>query len=331
MRVLDSSAMQIVLVTEGDGKLVGVVTDGDIRRGLLRGSSMDSPVTEIMNRTPKTLSPQETSAAARAAMLRYHVHSMPVVDGQGRVVDLRFLSDPRSGAFDEIPVVLMAGGQGKRLRPLTEDTPKPLLELGSKPILEHILDRFVAQGFRRFFISVNYLGHMIEGHFGDGTQWDVSIQYLREDQQLGTAGALTLLPEDISGPVIVMNGDLITGADFREIVHLHGETRAAATMCVREHRTQIEFGVVDTEGDFFRRVREKPVITQKINAGIYCLDQKAIRSIPKDEFYDMPTLFQELTERDHPCAIHQLNAVEWLDIGTPKEYERARALMEKRS
>ncbi len=329
LKLLDASAAQIVLVTDDDQRLLGVITDGDVRRGLLKGVTLDHTVDQVMNTAPKVLRPGDTAAAGRAAMLRYRVHHMPVVDADtNRVLNLRFLSDPRTGGFGDIPVVLMAGGEGRRLRPLTEDTPKPLLQLGSKPILEHILQRFISQGFRRFFISINYLGHMIEAHFGDGTHWDVSIEYLREDQKLGTGGALSLLPSYGDGPVIVMNGDLITGADFREIVHAHAETAAAATMCVREHRTQIEFGVVEAQGDVFVGAREKPTIAQNINAGIYCLSREAVDAIPEGEFYDMPSLFQDLTQADKRCGVHRLSAVEWLDIGTPKEFERARKMFE---
>ena len=324
LKVLDNSAAQIVLVADENCKLLGVVTDGDIRRGLLEGVNLEAPVERIMNKAPKVLNPGDSAAAGRAAMLRYGVHHMPVVDRSGKVVNLRFLSDPRSGEFRDIPVVLMAGGEGRRLRPLTAETPKPLLELGSKPILEHILQRFLNQGFRRFYISVNYLGHLIEEYFGDGSNWDAAIEYLREDQQLGTAGALSLLPNRAGDPVIVMNGDLITDADFREIVHNHSETGAAATMCVREHRTSIPFGVVDSEGDMFKGAREKPTITQNINAGIYCLSERALNKIPSNEFYDMPSLFKDLSEAQEQCCVYRLVAVPWLDIGTPIELERAR-------
>jgi len=324
LRVLDSSAAQIVLVTERDGKLVGTVTDGDVRRGLLNGVGLETSVSRIMNQSPRILRPRDSAAAGRAAMLRFGVHHMPVVDDDGRVVNLRFLSDLRTGGFADIPVVLMAGGLGTRLRPLTEKTPKPLLMVGTKPILERILERFVDQGFRRFYISINYLGHLIEGYFGDGSKWDVSIEYLREDQSLGTGGALSLLPDGAGDPLIVMNGDLIAEADFREIVELHTEAHVAATMCVREHRTLVPFGVVDADGGLFKNVREKPTITQRINAGIYCLSERALSVIPKNEFYDMPSLFQDLVSRDERCGVHPLVAVPWVDIGTPAELERAR-------
>ena len=324
LQVLNSSAAQIVLVTDEDNRLLGVVTDGDIRRGLLHGVDLTVPLSKVMNKTPKVLRPSDSAAAGRAAMLRYRVLHMPVVDDDGRVVNLRFLSDPRTGEFGDIPVVLMAGGQGKRLRPLTENMPKPMLRLGGKPILEHILQRFIDQGFRRFYISINYLGHMIEAYFGDGRKWDVSIDYIREEEQLGTAGALSLLPQGVGAPLLVMNGDLITDADFREIVHTHIENRVEATMCIREHRTQIQFGVVETQGDLFVGNKEKPTLAQNINAGIYCLGGGAIEAIPSRVFFDMPSLFQKLTESERRCGVYRLSAVPWLDIGTPDQLEKAR-------
>ena len=325
MQLLDLARVQIVLVTDTDGRLIGTCTDGDIRRALLAGKTLQDPVDLVMNRNPRTASETESNTAVRARMRRLGLLQMPVVREDGVVTNLVLLSDPRLEAYSDIPVVLMVGGLGTRLMPLTKNCPKPMLPIGGRPMLERIVDRFREQGFERFFFAVNYLSEMIEDYFGDGTRHDVSITYLREEEKLGSGGALSLLPRDLTRPMIVMNGDIITQLDFRHLLDLHEQMKAEATMVVREHRTAIPFGVVDFEGHVYRDVREKPTLVHHINAGIYCISPTALELIPKDTFFDMPDLFTELAVRHRNCGVYELHDL-WYDVGTHADFERAQSL-----
>lgn len=323
MQVLDQTSVQIVLVVDDQKRLLGTCTDGDIRRALLAGAEMDGLVSDAMNADPIVVKDTESPDQIRAMMRRNGIRQVPIVDKDQHVDGLFLLADPRTGTRQRAQIVLMAGGLGKRLRPLTENCPKPMLSIGGKPLLEGIISRFRDQGFKDFFISVNFLGHMIEEHFGAGDQLDVNISYLREDKQLGTAGALALLPEDAADTLIVMNGDLITELDFRMLIDAHEESGAVATMCIREHRTSIAFGVVESDGHKYINTVEKPTIVNHINAGIYCISKSALTTIPSDSFYDMPTLFSDLVKSEQPCAVFKVRDL-WYDIGNATEYEEAK-------
>lgn len=323
LAVMEKADMKILLLVDNAGKLLGTCTDGDIRRAIVRTGDANSPISEAANATPITVS-QETNPGDIDALLRKHdIHYVPVIDDAGTVVSLVSAEDRFPTNEMNVPVVLMAGGLGRRLRPLTEDCPKPLLKLGDKPILLRIMERFRDQGFRRFYISINYLGHMIEEYFGTGKDFGLEISYLREDERLGTGGALALLPDNMDEPFIVMNGDLITEMDFRRLVEHHRECQSIATMCVREHKTTIPFGVVTFEGSAYLGVKEKPALTHHINAGIYCLSKSALSVVPKGKEYDMPSLFSDLDERGDPCAVHVVHDA-WIDIGTQDQFNAAK-------
>ena len=322
LAVLDRSPVKIVLVVDTDGRLVGTCTDGDFRRAVLRGTDLNGPVLDVANRNPLT-APTTLNSGELATLARErNVKAVPVVDADGAVTGL-FSEDTIPDGETAVPVVLMAGGLGRRLMPLTADCPKPLLPLGGKPMLQRIIENLRDQGFRRFYVSVNYLGHMIEDHFGDGDHLGVEISYLRESKRLGTGGALSLLPRNMHYPFLVMNGDLLTDADFTDLVDHHIATEASATMVVREHRTAIPFGVVEFTRDTYQGVTEKPTLVHHINAGVYCLSKPAREVVPEDEFYDMPTLFEDLRERGKTCSVFTLRD-SWLDIGNPREYEAAK-------
>ena len=325
MLVLDKARVQIVLVTDPHGKLMGTCTDGDIRRALLAGRGLNDRVDLAMNRNPRTASPEESNTSVRARMRRQSLLQMPIVRGDGTVQSMVLLSDPRLETFSDIPVVLMVGGLGTRLLPLTQNCPKPMLPIGGRPLLERIVERFRDQGFERFYFAVNYLSHMIEDFFRDGARHDVSITYLKEEEKLGSGGALSLLPGDFNQPIIVMNGDIITELDFRHLLDLHNQTEAEATMVVREHRTAIPFGVVEFEGHAYRDVKEKPTLVHHINAGIYCVSPSALDLLPKNTFFDMPDLFTELATRQRGCGVYELHDL-WYDVGTHADFERAQSL-----
>ena len=321
LRIIDSSRLQIAMVVDGAGRLLGTVTDGDVRRALLTGKALTSPVTEIMFRTPTTAPPEADRETLLGLMQAKVLRQIPIVDAQGRVVGLESMMSLMATRELANPVVLMAGGRGERLRPLTDACPKPLLKVGGKPILERILENFLSQGFRRFYISVNYKAEMVEAHFGDGSRFGASISYLREEKPLGTAGALTLLPK-LDLPFLVMNGDLLTKVNFAHLLDFHTEEAAAATMCVRDYTTQIPFGVVRAEGNKLLRIDEKPSQTVFVNAGIYALSPDVLGNIPAGEAYDMPRLFETLVAGGAKTLVFPVRDA-WLDIGRMDDYERA--------
>lgn len=322
IRILDKSAIQIVLVVGDGNRLFGTVTDGDVRRGILKGLSLDEPVRGIMNATPTVARLDEAREAILAMMRRTRLHHIPVVDADRCVVGLETLDEMIQSRSRGNRVVLMAGGLGSRLRPLTDDRPKPMLAIGNKPLLETILENFIEYGFDRFYISVNYMADVVRSHFGDGKRWGVEICYLEEDQKLGTAGALSLLPEKPVEPLIVMNGDLLTKVNLSQLLDFHASHQVQATMCVREYDFKVPYGVVEFDGHRIKRIDEKPVHRFFVNAGIYVLQPAALDQIPANTYFDMPTLFEKLIAQGHSTAAFPIREY-WLDIGHVADYERA--------
>jgi dTDP-glucose pyrophosphorylase len=327
IRAINANSMQVALVVDAEQRLLGIVTDGDIRLGLLRNESLDCSIGSIMNRSPKTVNESCHPATAMNIMRNEHVRHLPVVDDHQKVVGLMFWDQLTQPQRIETWVVLMAGGFGSRLRPLTEQCPKPMLKVGDRPLLEHILVSLISQGFGKFFISVNYLSHIIEDHFGDGSQWGVDIRYLREREQLGTAGALGLLPERPTKPLLVMNGDLLTAVDFRNILRFHAEFKAVGTMCVRDNEYTIPYGVAELHDHRIVRIREKPAFRHSINAGIYVLEPEVLDSFTAGSSVGMPDLFNMLIESGKNVVAFPIQEY-WIDIGRVAELERANAEFE---
>lgn len=324
MQAIDAGALQIAFVVDERRHLQGVVTDGDIRRAILAGAELSHPVSTIMNRRPRVLPAGHARAEALALMREARIHQIPVIDAAGVLVDVLVLDDLVRAPLRENWVVLMAGGLGTRLRPLTDHCPKPMLKLGGRPLLETVIRRLRDQGFRRFYLSVNYLAEMIERHFGDGTELGVSIRYLREQQRLGTGGALSLLPEAPAAPLVVANGDILTTIDFAQMVDFHVAQAAEATMGIRDYEVSIPYGVVDTDGTRITGMREKPMHRYFVNAGVYVLSPSAVAEIPPGQMYDMPTLFERLQALECRTAAFHVREY-WLDIGRPEDLQRAEA------
>ncbi len=324
IRNLDESGLQIVLVVSPDGALLGTLTDGDIRRGLLRGFDMGSPLTSIIRRDPLVVPPEINRDSALQVMQANRIHQLPVVDDGRRVVGLHLWDELLSPSQRPNLMVIMAGGQGARLRPHTENCPKPLLPVGGKPMLEHIIERARAEGFRHFALAIHYLGHMIEDYFGDGSRWQVRIEYLREELPLGTAGAIGLLSPRPEIPFVVSNGDVQTDIRFGELLDFHCRHGAFATMAVRPHEWQHPFGVVRTKGVDIVGFEEKPVVRSHVNAGIYVLEPGALDALDAGERCDMPTLFSRLQERSARTIVYPMHEP-WLDVGRADDLERARA------
>ena len=322
--ILDKEALRVVLVINDKGCLIGVVTDGDIRRGLLNKLSLNDEISTVMNTSPITATLGTSREQLIELMELKGILSIPLVSESGVVVGLETLQDILSHPLVKNPVFIMAGGFGTRLRPLTDNCPKPMLKIGDKPILETVIRSFIKAGFVNFYISTHYMPEQIQDHFGNGEEYGVSIQYVYEEQPLGTGGALGLLPDDLPKelPIIMINGDVLTKVDFKRLLDFHLENDADATMCVREYDYQIPYGVINGEGNKITSMVEKPVQRFFVNAGIYVVSPRVINSVPKNYNIDMPTLLeQHMKEREKVLMfpIHEY----WLDIGRMDDFNRA--------
>lgn len=322
IRCLNDAAMQIALVTSSDGRLVGTLTDGDVRRGLLRGLTLQSPIESVIEKNALVVPPQMSRELVLQLMQANRIHQLPVVDDARRVVGLQLFDDLIAPKQRSNRMVLMAGGFGTRLRPQTDTCPKPLLPLHGRPMLEHILERAIACGFVRFTIAVHYLGHMIEEHFQDGGRWGVSIDYLREETPLGTAGAISLLDPKPQTPFVVSNGDILTDIRYGEMLDFHSRHGAVATMAVRLHEWQHPFGVVYTQGVDITGFDEKPINRSHVNAGVYVLEPTVLDLLHGNEVCDMPTLFSRVKERGGRTIVYPMHEP-WLDLGRPADYQQA--------
>ena len=323
IEAINAGAKQIALVVDENSKLLGTVTDGDVRRGLLRGLSLDASVSDVMNKTPHVASPEEDPQEVMAREFSKSIHQLPVIDDSGKLIGLLTDQDMLVAAEISTPVVLMAGGKGVRLFPLTKDVPKPMLKIGEQPIIEIILRKLQAQGFRNIYISVNYLAEVIREHIGDGAWLGLKVTYLEEAQPLGTAGALAQLAGKIGEPFVVMNSDLLTNCDLRQVVKFHKKQAAQATLGVREYSFQVPYGVVNIDGNEVESISEKPVHRSMVSAGIYVLDPAALDLIPKNEFCDMPTLIDSIKSQGQKVAAFLIHE-SWLDIGRHDDLNEAR-------
>ena len=323
---LNATGARIVLVAGSDMKLAGIVTDGDLRRGLLTGASLTDPVTAIMSRGTATARPSDSNAHLAALMTGRSFLHLPVVDEAGHLVGLKTLAEVMTAPSRENWVVLMAGGLGTRLRPLTDNTPKPMLPVGGKPVLETILERFLACGFYNFFISVNYRAGIIEDYFGDGGRHGANIQYLHEPEPLGTAGALSLLPEMPHLPCLVSNADVLTTLNYAGFLDFHHLNAAVGTMGVREYAMQVPYGVIQTQGNRLTGIEEKPIRKDFVNAGVYALSPQALTlmhaELGRGVCLTMPDLFTLLMNKGLNTAAYVINEY-WLDIGRPEDLHRA--------
>jgi len=322
LKVIDTAALQVALVVNEQQQLLGIVTDGDIRRGLLKHIDLNEPVKTIMNKNPTVVTVDEPRQQILAIMRAKKLYHLPIIDDQGKIINLETIDDIIQSPILKNWVVLMAGGLGTRLRPLTNECPKPLLKISEKPILEIILENFIEYGFKNFFISVNYKSHMIKEHFGNGSKWGINIRYLEEQKPLGTAGALSLLPKSPKEPLIIMNGDIMTRINFQNLLDFHIEHKAKATLCVRKYQHQIPYGVVKTEQQKLITIEEKPTENYFVNAGVYIINPEIIKDIPTETNFDMPNLFKQLIEKEEITAAFPVHEY-WLDIGRMDDFERA--------
>lgn len=322
LRIIDSGAMKIALVVDNTGKLLGTLTDGDIRRGLLQGLTLDDGIKPVIFKTPTTAHINETRENILQKALDKKLLQIPIVDDHQLLVGLEVLDDLIRVEGYENKVVLMVGGLGTRLSPLTDTIPKPLLRVGDKPILETIIKNFVTHGFKNIILSVNYKANMIEEYFGDGSELGASIEYIHEENQMGTAGALSLMREKLTEPFFVMNGDLLTNINFDHMYDYHRLHNADATMAVRKYDFQVPYGVVNVSGHSVTSIEEKPIHEFFVSGGIYILDHSVLKYIPDGVFFDMPTLFEKMIDNDNEVVSFPIREY-WLDIGRIEEYDKA--------
>ena len=328
MAIMNQSGLRLVPVTaDADGSFLGVVADGDLRRFLVAGGSLEAKVGEATNRSPVLVGKDASSSEIRSLMLRRGIEYLPlVVENQLRAFYVLWAANTPK----QLTAVIMAGGLGSRLAPLTDNCPKPLLELNGKPILSHIIEHLRDQGVTRFILSVNYLSEMIVDYYGDGAALDVSIEYVHETKRLGTGGSLGMIDtEALSDPFLCLNGDLLSDIEVNDLQQQHRAENWDATMVVREHNYTVPYGVVrESEGGQFMGSDEKPTMTFKINAGIYMLSKSVLSVIPRNSFYDLPGLFDDLRSREMRGGTYTHHG-RWIDIGNFVDLERAKKIYEE--
>jgi dTDP-glucose pyrophosphorylase len=322
LETIDLAGCQMALVVDAHRRLLGTLSDGDARRALLRGLALTDRAALAMHTTPICANVGDERHTTLAAMRRNGLHQVPVVTADRTVVSLIVIDDFLTAPERDQCVIVMAGGVGSRLASLTRETPKPMLMVGSRPLLETIIRAYAEHGFRQFYLAVNYKAEQIEAHFGDGTALGVNIRYLRERQRLGTAGALSLLSDRPSAPFVVTNADLLTQENYGFMVDAHIESGADATMAVRSYEMQVPFGVVRTVDGSIVSIEEKPVQRFTVSAGMYVLSPSVLALVPVDQYFDMTSLFDAIVRAGLRTRCHHIDGY-WLDIGRLPDYERA--------
>lgn len=319
MRILNTYASEILLVVDNK-QLIGTITDGDIRRGILANLSLDRPIKEIMNHNPSYLYEGAIHDDYVELINSKAIEQIPILNANNEVIDLINIKDLFHQPAISSSAVLMAGGLGTRLMPLTENIPKPLLKINGKPILQIIIENLRDQGINSFWICVNYKSEMIKEYFKDGSNFNVSIHYIEEAKQLGTIGALSLLDTNtITGPLIVMNGDLLTKVNFPNLIKYHNNNKSDLTVAVKEFYLQVPYGVINAEEHIVKGIDEKPSFRFLVNAGIYCIEPYIIQYIPKNQYYDLNSLINNIIS--HKKIVSSYPVFEyWKDIGQMEDF-----------
>lgn len=318
IQLLDTNGNGFLAITNDSGQLVGILTDGDIRRAILNNKT---ELSEIINTSPMTMEEGQSRKNIILKLKELHRKHMPIVDKNMILKDVVVLDEEE---FNLKPnwVVIMAGGLGTRLGELTKDTPKPMLKVGVKPMIEHIIDMFVAHGFTKFILSVNYKAEVIKEYFQDGSKFGIEVKYLEEKKRLGTGGALSLINFKLDEPFFVTNGDVLSSLDYEKLLAYHKEQQSTATMCIRKDSYQIPYGVIEVDDESnIVAMKEKPIKEFFINTGIYVLAPEVLSYVPEDEFFDMPRLFDVL--KDDKKTIKSFEITDyWVDMGRPSDYEK---------
>jgi len=326
---LDRSGRATALVVDADYRLVDVLTDGDVRRAILAGLGLDAPIGLLKSRRDNSLYPEPVTAplgtessALLSIMQERAVRQIPLLDAEGRIATVVFLSDLLPEEKGPLQAVVMAGGYGTRMLPLTKQIPKPMLPVSDKPLLEHIVSQLRHAGIMRVNLTTHYKAEVITEHFGDGRKFGVEIEYINEDHPLGTAGALGFVSGASDEPLLIMNGDIVTRMNFRAMVDFHRDHKADMTVAVRLYETTIPFGVLETDGVEITSISEKPTVRRFVNGGVYLLNKAMQRYIPKGQHFDMPDLIRVLIEQRHRVVSFPIHEY-WADIGCHADYEKA--------
>jgi dTDP-glucose pyrophosphorylase len=320
---IDQGAAEIALVVVDENRLLGTLTDGDLRRAMIGGASLEDRASMYMRRSFTSVGEQTTRAEVLDLMRAHTLAQIPVLDGKGRLVGLHLLQEIVGNVERPNWAVIMAGGRGERLRPLTDAIPKPMIRVAGRPILERLVLHLAGFGIRRIFISVNYMAHIIESHFGDGSTLGCHIEYLREKEPLGTGGAISLLQDSPEDPFLVLNGDLVTQWDVGRMLAFHRDGGYKATVGVHDYVHTIPYGVIETRGDKVALLREKPTATWLANAGVYVLDPELVARVPKGVHFPLPALVEECIERHEAVGAFRIEE-DWTDVGQPPDLNRAR-------
>ena len=325
IKALDDAGKGFLAFVDDKNSLVGILTDGDLRRGIL---NQKTELLDIVNTVPMTLQYDTAQAEIIAKLKSLHRRHMPLVDENNIFKKVFSLDDIEFISKDNV-VVIMAGGLGSRLGELTKNIPKPMLQVGDRPMLRHLVEQFRDQGFRQFIFCLNYKKEIIKDYFRDGTALGVKISYVIEEKRMGTAGALGLIKNTLHHPFFVINADVLTNVDFNGLLDFHHKVENAATMCVRQFEQQVPYGVIETdENDRITGLKEKPSLSFNVNAGVYALAPQVLDYIPDDEFFDMPTLFEKLMANQQRCSVFSLHDY-WLDIGQKEDFNKANRDMGK--
>ncbi len=319
---LEKTACKLIIVVNKSNKILGILTDGDLRKYVLSNKSLTVSVSQVMNKNYFSINVKDKTEKGFLLMKKHRLTHIPVLDDQKIVRDILSFDQLISEEQVSNPVVIMAGGKGMRMRPFTNDCPKPMLRVNGIPILEIIIKKFIKQGFDTFFISVNYLKEQIIDYFKDGEAFGIKIEYLIEDEPLGTAGSLKLLDITSNDPLIIMNGDLLTEINFRELINFHNENQSEATMAVLEYEYSIPYGVVEVEKNNLVNFKEKPSYQYLINAGIYIVHPRSLKYLKINEYAEMPDLLNKLKNHNARVSVYKLKEF-WLDIGSKESYREA--------
>ena len=320
---IEKSHTKIGLVVDKDFKLIATISDGDIRRGILKGLTLDSPITEILNSNFISVEADKNRDEIIEIMKVNDINQIPIINEEGKLIGLHLLNEFIGKKEINNIVVIMAGGKGKRLRPLTEICPKPMLKIGEKPILEIIINRFKEYGFKNFYISVNYLKEQVINYFEDGQKWNINIQYIIEKNPLGTAGSLKKLPTSEKKPYLLVNGDVICSFNPLQVLEFHNINKSDITICAHNYEHNIPFGVIETKGIKFQKILEKPTFHHLINAGVYVIDPILNKFIPEDKFFDMPDFINKCSINNKEINVFPIHEY-WLDIGLHENLKEAR-------
>ncbi|MEZ7206958.1 nucleotidyltransferase family protein [Pseudoalteromonas sp. DY56-GL79] len=318
IELLDGNGNGVLPVVDDKGEVYGIITDGDIRKAIIKNSlNLES----VINRSPKLLNVNSTHSERVQFLKSIKRRHVPLVDNDNKFIRIFTLDEVEFNTQSNW-VVIMAGGLGSRLGELTKDTPKPMLKVKGKPILEKIIENFKEQGFINFYLAVNYKKEVIKEYFKSGDGHGVNIRYLEENCRLGTAGALSLIEEQMEEPLIVINGDVLSAIDYKDMLQFHIKNQSVATMCVKEYEHVVPYGVIETDDARITGLSEKPRIAFNINSGIYVISPQILGYIPQSSFYDMPTLFSDLVREEQVTTAYKSMGY-WIDLGRPDDLVQA--------